>query len=434
MTNLSKFLHSKEDGVFYIGHASIIARLSQKNYLFDYIKNSKPYGDAWKFFPPLISNIDVKSIDGIFISHLHQDHLDLDFLSQVKEFCPIYIIDGRPEFNKILDEVFIEYKALEPNKKIILEDDVCVYGVLHETNGIDSSIVLANDSFSVYHGNDNYCSIKTLESIKRDFGSIDVACIPYAYINWYPQLLDGITEDFRETESIRLINYYFELALLQAKELNAQQIIPFGANLIYYDSAYSAANLECRTPPEFESYVLKNYGKDLAKRFKALYAGDIIVKDKLDNLMIKQYKQYTPENYRDEIEYFLKKFDYVKPPDLKEEILIDEVKLNRLNSKALRDIKNRVNHKILLSSQSFKPRAICIDLKKIEVTITNLDDNILENNNNDMHIITTSDSLFNKWINSEIRLEEIIGTRNFLIKRVPNIYRPDILRIISTEL
>ena len=34
---LSNFLQSKNDGVFYIGHASILVRLNNKKYIFDAI-------------------------------------------------------------------------------------------------------------------------------------------------------------------------------------------------------------------------------------------------------------------------------------------------------------------------------------------------------------------------------------------------------------
>ena len=39
-SNLTKFLKSDDDGVFYVGHASILIRLNKKKYLFDVIKNT----------------------------------------------------------------------------------------------------------------------------------------------------------------------------------------------------------------------------------------------------------------------------------------------------------------------------------------------------------------------------------------------------------
>ena len=40
-TSLTNFLNSDYDGVFYIGHASILVRLNKKKYIFDAIKNSQ---------------------------------------------------------------------------------------------------------------------------------------------------------------------------------------------------------------------------------------------------------------------------------------------------------------------------------------------------------------------------------------------------------
>jgi len=37
---LSKFLDSDDDGVFYIGHASILVRLNKKKFIFDAIQNT----------------------------------------------------------------------------------------------------------------------------------------------------------------------------------------------------------------------------------------------------------------------------------------------------------------------------------------------------------------------------------------------------------
>ena len=53
---LTKFLDSKNDGVFYIGHASILVRLSKKKYIFDVIKNTNFYNNSWLFFPSQVND------------------------------------------------------------------------------------------------------------------------------------------------------------------------------------------------------------------------------------------------------------------------------------------------------------------------------------------------------------------------------------------
>ena len=44
--DLTDFLKTNEDGVFYTGHASILVRLNKKKYLFDYINNTNFYANT----------------------------------------------------------------------------------------------------------------------------------------------------------------------------------------------------------------------------------------------------------------------------------------------------------------------------------------------------------------------------------------------------
>lgn len=177
--NLNNFLNAEDDGLFYTGHASFIVRLSGKNYIFDYVDNNKPYGDLWVFFPELTKNIPWSKINGVFISHVHQDHYDPVLLKTVD--CPIYIIGGRPPFEQVLSKNSIKFNVIPPNQKFELEANIFVYGVLHHNNGIDASLYIGNTNFSVYHGNDNYTDNSTLSNIEKTFGGVHVACVPYAY-------------------------------------------------------------------------------------------------------------------------------------------------------------------------------------------------------------------------------------------------------------
>ena len=97
--DLTKFLKSNDDGVFYNGHASILVRLNNKKYLFDYINNINFYGNSWIFFPNQIIDNRLFDVDGVFVSHIHQDHYDPSLLRKFqKKKVPIFILDGRPGF------------------------------------------------------------------------------------------------------------------------------------------------------------------------------------------------------------------------------------------------------------------------------------------------------------------------------------------------
>ena len=74
------FFNHENDGFFYTGHASILVRLSGKRILFDPVVKSKPYGNKWVFFPENQFSEAVSGIDAVFVSHIHQDHYDVNFL------------------------------------------------------------------------------------------------------------------------------------------------------------------------------------------------------------------------------------------------------------------------------------------------------------------------------------------------------------------
>ena len=74
----------------------------------------------------------------------------------------------------------------------MIDKNIWVYGCLHEYNDIDSSLVISNDNLSIYHGNDNFITQKTLVPFKKKVGNIEVGCIPFAFIHYYPYLLNSL--------------------------------------------------------------------------------------------------------------------------------------------------------------------------------------------------------------------------------------------------
>ena len=88
--DLTNFLKTKEDGVFYTGHASILVRLNNKKYLFDYINNTNFYGNSWIFFPNQIIDKRLFNVDAVFVSHIHQDHYDPALLRKFQKKIFLY--------------------------------------------------------------------------------------------------------------------------------------------------------------------------------------------------------------------------------------------------------------------------------------------------------------------------------------------------------
>jgi L-ascorbate metabolism protein UlaG (beta-lactamase superfamily) len=427
MISIEQFLELEGDGLFYTGHASIITRINGHNFLFDYVRDSLPYGDKWRFFPSLVEKIPMDKINGIFVSHVHQDHFDPIFLSSNEIHCPIYVIEGRSSFKDALDRHGIKHINIPAGKKIEVAANVYVYGFMHHRNGVDASCCIGNRNFSVYHGNDNYLATEILQSIDPEFSNIDVACLPFAYINWYPQLLDNLTPEEKINESERLCNYYFEYAIEQANQLNANQIIPFGANLIYKDRARSPLNMECKTPLEFEAYVRRTRGDNQALRFKALFRGDAIVK-RQGSILIKSKDLYNEQTYRDNMQQFL---DSVSNNEYLHECNILNHQTSVLPNVQIKT-PTTYDHYVCVCDENSKS-GFMINTKNLD--ILELDLNFLNSNNYDYHLINIKNPIiFNKWISGLVTIEEVIGTRELTIFRKPNIYNQDVLKIITTQL
>ena len=425
--DLTTFLKSDDDGVFYTGHASILVRLNKKKYLFDYINNTNFYGNSWIFFPNQIIDNRLLDVDGVFISHIHQDHYDPSLLRKFqKRKVPIYILNGRPSFKNSLKKEKIKAKYIHIKKKTYINKDTWVYGCLHEYNDIDSSMLISNDHLSVYHGNDNFITNKSLIPFKKKVGNVDVACIPFAYINYYPYLLNGISKKKSNSESTRIENLFMDYGIQQSKILKPNVIIPFGSNLFHLDNPKCEMNKGVATPSDFVNYAKKK-DKSFYKNYKTMLSGSFLLKK--DNKIKLFYENISQKKFNDGlIKFTNKKKKLTKKYKKATTIKITKVKLNEI-CKKIRKNKNKVDHNIVVSPKSKKNTKIIINLKNNNVTEIK-QAKIPEN----CHYFIVEDNEFNLWLNNKITFEEVLGTRRFRYNRNPNIYRVEINQIYSNFL
>lgn len=417
---LTSFLNSDNDGVFYIGHASILVRLNGKKFIFDAVHQTPPYLNSWLFFPSQIMDERLFNIDAAFISHVHQDHYDTKFLKVLqKKNIPVYIVDGRVNFKKILKENGIKFKTIAVGKKTNFDKNIWFTGCLHEYNSIDSSIVISNDKFTVYHGNDNYVTEKTLKPLKKIVGKIDVGCIPFSFIHWYPFLLDGVTENWRKREGKRLINKFLELGYTQCKILNPKMVIPFGANLVYADDYDSEMNRAVVSPIDFVNYAQKRDPNNKSKYLK-IFSGGYILKNK--NKLESFYEKVTKSKFNKLLKNFLN--NSISNADFRKKVTVD------LNDTAdfswienrIKKNPNKIDYSIILEDENNPSNMMLkIDIKTSKVTTINKNIDL-----KNCHYFKLNSFIFNEWLQQKISFEEVIGTRRFRLERIPNVYRVDI--------
>jgi len=425
--DLTKFLNSPNDGVFYLGHASILVRLNGKKFLFDFIHNMNFYRNSWIFFPNQILDKRLLNVNGIFVSHIHQDHYDPVLLTKFNKLkVPIYILDGRENFISTLKKEKIKFNLIPRNKKIFIDNTIWVYGCLHEYNDIDSSLVISNNNLTVYHGNDNFITEKSLIPLKKKVGKIDIACIPFAYINYYPYLLNSLSRKVMLQEGRRLENLFMNYGIKQSKILKPSVVIPFGSNLFHIDDPKSDMNKAVATPVDFVNYA-QSKNKRAKNIYKTILSGDYCLK--INNKIKCKYQNIQKKEFNDK----LIKFTLSKKKITKN---INDIKIVEFNNTIKKNIQrkikknpNKLDHNLVISSKSKQNKKIIINLKNDKVSY--LIDNKLPFNS---HYFILEDNEFNLWVKNKISFEEVLGTRRFRYERYPNVYQVKINQIYTNYL
>tara|TARA_E500000178_G_scaffold332791_1_gene367010 strand:+ start:216 stop:1535 length:1320 start_codon:yes stop_codon:yes gene_type:complete len=426
-SELSSFLDSDKDGVFYIGHASILVRLNNKKFIFDVIKNTNFYNRSWLFFPSQVNDKRIFDVDGVFVSHIHGDHYDPDLLKQIqRKNIPIYILDGRPGFNRDLKSKKINVIKIPVNKKFYIDKNIWVNGCLHEYNDIDSSLIISNDNLSVYHGNDNFITEKTLVPFKKEVGKVDVACIPFAFIHFYPYLLKSLEKKANRKEAKRLESQFMNYGIKQAKILKPDLIIPFGSNLFHLDNPKCPMNKGVSTPVDFVNYA-KKFHHSLRNNYKTMLSGAYCLKE--DKNLSCHFEKISSKKFNKSLENFtLKKIKLIDHKKIIRKIKIKKLDLRFIKNKISKN-KIKINHKILVSNESQKDNKVCIDIKNNNVFLYNKDKLPLNS-----HYFIVQDNEFNQWIKKKITFEEVLGTRRFTYERYPNTYNVKVNSIYTNFL
>jgi L-ascorbate metabolism protein UlaG (beta-lactamase superfamily) len=427
--SLDAFFGSRDDGVLYVGHASILARLSGKTFLFDPVGYSSPYFDCWVFFPSQVMDPRLLDVDAVIVSHCHQDHFDTDFLKLFPKKTPIYIVEGRPMFSQMCAEAGVEVIELPAQRLTTIGEGVQIYAILHETNGIDASMVIRNDNLSIYHGNDNYVSAETLAGLKRAVGRVDVGCVPFAYIHWYPFLLEGVDPEWRDREARRLMERYLDIGIEQAEILDAEVVIPFGANLVYYDDAMSVMNRAVLSPLDFVAYAQGKPARNPG-RYRPMFAGDIVMKPRGGDGLEIACKPRDPTGFLAEMQDTLLA-NPNRPTDLPPEAIDNAAPrdLTWLEERLRRHAAGAYDHTIRVEGPGARPLKIEIDLKTQSAGV--VDD---WRRGPPYHHFRLEAEPMLHWLNQRVTLEGVIGMRRFRLARVPERYDPEILAVINGAL
>jgi len=402
------FLSSSEDGVFYVGHSCIYVRLSGYKFLLDPVVDDPELLESWLFYPKQVFDKRFLDVDGVFISHFHHDHLDLNLLGKLDRNVPIYITKDRHRLSEMLKE--FNLVVLPSFEKVTIFDKITILAMPSSYNKVDSSFILKNDNMSVYHGNDNFLYEEDVLKAHSLMGDVDVAFTPYAYIWWYPFCLESMSEELKAIETKRMVGKCLDLGLSHVQLLNAQIGVPFGGNLVYYDGANSVMNKAVLNPFDFKEYAESTDHKT-TDRVHPLFAGDFIFKSVGVNEIYKQDRQAS--EFKKQLNAFV---DISKEMSKKD--VASRVSFNAADCKLLEDKVNKidlvVDQKVFFGRNDLATSFLCVDLSKKTVYVT--DKPVSDEK---YSFFSIDPYAFEEWMGGKISFEIVLESARFSLRRNP---------------
>jgi hypothetical protein len=415
---LTEFLSADEDGTYYVGHACMLVRANGRKFIFDPVMQRPLLLDSWLYFPRQVMDPRLLEVDGVLISHFHEDHYDPRFLRMLPPKTPVYIVENRPMFERWLRELGMNVRTLPARELTEIAPGVSVYAMPSEYNQIDSSFILKGENICVYQGNDNFLTDKTLDAAKRVVGRVDHAFVPYAYIWWYPFRLGSIDAATRYSEGQRMVTKYLDLGLSHATILDAPIVVPCGGNLVYYDRVDSDINTAVYTPYDFKDYASANR-PDIADRVMPLLAGDYILRHGGRDRAV--WNPTTTRSYKEELSRFLAVWAANNPPSSPAPVQLTPEKLEFLRRRIASSDVAPQDYVLIFECLSAPATGFSVDLREKTVSLS-----YAQPDDRPWIRFEIQMDAFLAWLNESVIFEVILESARFTVYRQPERHDPRI--------
>jgi UDP-MurNAc hydroxylase len=191
--------------VTYYGQACTLIDAGGTKILTDPWLTEGAYQGTW-FHTHLLADAGItpetfpKDIDYLFLSHEHQDHLDVATLKHFRHDVPLLICwFPTNKFHQYLRGLgFTNIQEVESGAPLDLGNGVTatIYGTVEYTN--DSAILVEHDGNRVFNETDCKLKYEDLERIGRL--GVDIGFYMFSGANWYPMMYD-----FPEDKMLELV-------------------------------------------------------------------------------------------------------------------------------------------------------------------------------------------------------------------------------------
>jgi UDP-MurNAc hydroxylase len=182
----------------------------------------------------------------LYISHIHADHLDEEFLTERMNKDTTVLIPGYPTrelerilrslgFHNIVRTVDGEELALGPNLTIAIHVETSIT----DGPGGDSAIVISDGTARLVNQND--CRTNDLLAL-RNHGPVDLHWLQYSGAIWYPMVYQETPERMRELIDAK-VDSQFARAMRYVETIGARAVVPSAGPPAFLDPALFQFNV-----------------------------------------------------------------------------------------------------------------------------------------------------------------------------------------------
>jgi UDP-MurNAc hydroxylase len=261
----------------------------------------------------------------IYVSHLHDDHLDPKALRHYDKSTPVLIgeLNYKHLYNAIKAIGFTNIVECPLDAHVKLDGFSVVIndqfegssdGHLDETEyTLDTSIIVQDETSTVYFAVDNPIKLEDARKLKERFPDITTAILPYSGASPYPHVFSRYSyeEKVRRRESIKTtkLSKFCELSEIFAPKW----AVPAAGSFVIGGKAASVSEFGHQpTPSEVERYWCANYNGDSG--LCVMRTGDVLDMDTDEriNAIATDFHEFTHD---DRVKYALSTRDFASPFD-----------------------------------------------------------------------------------------------------------------------
>ena len=324
-----------------IGGATAIVEHDGKRMLFDPWMNEGILNGSWYHWPKLnVALSEIGRLDYIFISHIHEDHCAPDTIKHLNRDAEIIIMDREPEMPNFIKRFlathqfdFKKVHLIRPETPMEIAPGLVVDMVTadpaHEYNyQIDSGMILNWGGKTIYNANDCAPYPGGIDYIKKTYGKVDLALLPYAGGSGYPGCYTNLSHNEKMSERNRIFQGQMGLFVEAVQEIAPHKVMPFADQYVMGGNRGYLNQYSPHPPsPGYVEEYLKSAGLD--QKLVLLNSGQSYDLQDESKYPVEQYRLHTEAEREEYIEELAgRKYDYQKV------VFRNEVPIDRMFAEA----------------------------------------------------------------------------------------------------